>query len=107
MADDWSMGEVVRRLDRLEALIRDLSLRVVPMEVYTRDRAELERRMAELDRDLDAERTARKEADRELADRMDKGGANWRQALYTGVIPGVFFVITLTVTVLLALRGGK
>ncbi|TDD88349.1 hypothetical protein [Actinomadura rubrisoli] len=105
MADDNST--IAWRLDRIEEALRDLGLRVVSADLYTRDRTEIERRLAEIERDIAEERLARKEADKDLADRMDKGGANWRQALFSGVVPGVFFVITLAVTILLALRGGK
>lgn len=127
MADDPST--IVWRLGRVEDALRDLGQRVVPTDLYGRDLAVLQRDIADIKREIaeeklarkeavEAERAARKEADKgegearekadkALAERMDKGGANWRQALFSGVVPGVFFVITLAVTILLAMRGGK
>lgn len=111
MADDYSTGEIVRRLDRLEELLRDLSLRVVSVDLYTRDRAENERRLAEIERDLLDERQARKEDVRELRDLLDrhadKQSGNWRQALYGGVIPGCIVLVSVAVQIVLATRGGK
>lgn len=98
-------------MDRLEALIRDLSLRFVPVEVYSRDRTELERRLGEAERDVEAEREARKEADRELRQALDKQSdrqsGDRRQAFYGGVIPGLVVLVGIAVQIMLALRGGK
>ena len=103
MTNDWSMGELVRRLDRIEQQLHELSVRVVPGDLYARDRAEIERRLAEIERDIVEERLARKEADRDLKEQIAGQGTNWRQAIYAGVIPGLLFLIGI----LLQLRGGK
>lgn len=122
MADDPT---ITWRLDRIEETLRDLSQRVVGADLYARDRAEFERDFAEIRRDLaelklalqaaiEAERQARKEADkteaeaREKADRDLKGelagqGTNWRQAIYAGLIPTLLFLVGI----LLQLKGGK
>lgn len=113
MADDPST--IAWRLQRLEEAVRDLGLRVVSVELYTRDRAEVERDLVELRAALADEKQARKEADRdeakarekgddELSDRMDKGGSNWRQAIYSGAIPSLLVLASILVSVL---RGGK
>lgn len=107
MVDEPGLGEVVRRLDRLEVrleeLIRELALRLVSADVYSRDQREAERRFTEMERDLIAEVEARKAADTELRDSLSQQGSNWRQAVYAGVIPGALFLIGI----LLQLKGGK
>jgi hypothetical protein len=103
VADEVSTGELARRLERMENLL----LKLVNVDVYGRDRREDERRFAELERDLTDERAAREAAVKALHDRLDKAGTNWRQALYSGLIPGLFFLLSMAVTILLAIRGGK
>lgn len=112
-----TLGEVVRRLERMEArqeeLWRELTARKVDVDFYQRDRREDERRFVELERDLlqeiaarekavDDERRAREDGDKALANRMDSGGANWRQALYNGLLPSLFLLLTLAVTIWVA-----
>ena len=99
MADDPT---IAWRLDRIEEALRDLSVRVVSVDLYTRDRTEIERRLAEIERDIAEEKLARKEDVRELKAQHDKQGTNWRQAIYAGVIPGALFLIGI----LLQLKGG-
>lgn len=114
MADDYTTAEIVRRLSSIEQTLRELGLRVVSVDLYTRDRTEIERRLAEIERDIAEERLARKEAakneaearekaDRDLKTAIDGQGSNWRQAIYAGVIPGVLVLIGI----LLQLKGGK
>ena len=59
MPDEPSLGEVVRRLERMEArqeeLWRELTRRMVDTDLYGRDQREIERRFTELERDLIAE----------------------------------------------------
>jgi hypothetical protein len=109
--DEPSLGEVVRRLDRMESrleeFIREISMRTVDVRVYEQTQREWERRHADLQRDLDDERQAREKADKALSERLDRSGTNWRQVLFNGILPSVFLLITLSVTILLALRGGK
>lgn len=98
MVDDVSTGELARRLGRME----DLLLRLVSVDVYGRDQKESERRFGEIERDLLDEREARQAADKELQERMDKSGTNWRQALYSGLIPAI---LVLAGILFQALRG--
>lgn len=107
MADEISLGEVARGIKRIEERLQDLSTKVVSAEVYGRDQRELERRFAELERDLEAERTAREKDIAAVYKRLEQGGANWRQTLYNGLLPAVFFVITIVVTLWVATRSGK
>lgn len=97
------MGEVVRRLDRIEQQLLDLSRQALSPDLYSRDRSEIERRLADLERDIADERQSRREADKELRDAITGQGTNWRQAIYAGVIPGLLFLVGI----LLQLKGGK
>lgn len=99
MADDPT---IAWRLDAIEHALRDLGQRVVGTDLYARDRAEIERDIAELRAALAEEKLARKEDVRELKAQHDKQGTNWRQAIYAGVIPGVLFLVGI----LLQLKGG-
>lgn len=92
MPDEPSLGEVVRRLARLEELL----LRLVSTDLYTRDQREMERRFAELEGDI-------KELQRRAEKRDDSTGANVRQAIYAGLVPTALFLITI----LLQLKGGR
>ncbi|MDB5911099.1 MAG: hypothetical protein JWP34_5216 [Massilia sp.] len=100
MPDEPGLGEVVRRLERLETLL--LSLRVVSEDLYNRDQRETERRFTELERDLADERQARQVADRELKEQFTAAtttsGSNMRQAIFSGLIPGVLFLISILIT---------
>ena len=128
MADEPSLGEVARRLERMEArqeeLWRELTARKVDAELYQRDQREVERRFVELERDLIAEvaaRTAaldeerkarekavedeakaRKDGDNAMVALLEKGTATWRQTLFNGWLPSLFVVSTLAVTIWLA-----
>ncbi|MGH8965046.1 MAG: hypothetical protein ACRDXB_06920, partial [Actinomycetes bacterium] len=62
MADDPTMGELVRRLDRAERQQQDLAASSISPMLYSRDRDELKQDIADLRRDLEEERRARREA---------------------------------------------
>lgn len=91
MADEIQLGEVVRRLDRMETIL----LRLVSADVYNRDQREVERRFTEIEGDL-------KDLRDQLRDRDKTGGANIRQAVYAGLVPTALFLVTI----LLQLKGG-
>ncbi|MDL4812827.1 hypothetical protein [Actinomadura opuntiae] len=97
------------RLDRLEQQQHEQAARSISPELYARDRAELERDIADLRRHLDkVEKECQdrvEKAEKRVSDRLDKSGTNWRQSLFQGVLPTLFLALTLLVTVLLALRG--
>lgn len=107
MADEVSTGEIVRRLDRLEVLLQDLSLRLVSADVYNRDQREIERRLTELEHDLAARRREHaddvKDLRTQITDRDKSSGSNVRQAIYAGLIPACLFLVTI----LLQLKGGR
>lgn len=105
MADDPT---IAFRLGLIEETLRDLPQRVVAADLYARDRAELERDIADGRREvaevkLALRDLASKEEVRELKAQVAGQGTNWRQAIYAGVIPGVLFLVGI----LLQLKGGK
>lgn len=101
MPDDAST--IAWRLAQIENAVRDLGSRVVAADLYARDRAEIERDIADLRRELAEEKLARKEGDRDLKAEISGQGSNWRQAVYAGAIPTVLFLLGI----LLQLKGGK
>jgi hypothetical protein len=103
VADDYTTAEIVRRLTSIEQTLHELSMRMVPQDAFSRAEREWERRFTELERDLDAERQARRDAVREVKAEMAGQGANWRQAVYAGAIPTLLFLVGI----LLQLKGGK
>lgn len=100
MADE---STIAWRLAQIENAVRDLGTRVVSADLYARDRAEIERDIADLRAQLAEEKLARKEADRDLKTEITGQGSNWRQAIYAGVIPGALFLVGI----LLQLKGGR
>lgn len=128
MGSEPTLGEVVRRLERMEArqeeLWRELTARKVDAEVYQRDRRETERRFTELERDLinevaartaaldeehrsrdkaiEDESKARETGDKAIVALLEKGTASWRQTLFNGWLPALFVVATLAVTIWVA-----
>ena len=102
MTDDYTTAEIVRRLTSIEQTLRELSIRMVPQDAFMRAEREWERRITELERDLESERQARRDRDREIRAELAGQGTNWRQAIYAGVIPGVLFLIGI----LLQIKGG-
>lgn len=98
--DDVSMGEVARRLTEVKEIVQDL----VGRREYGEYRQHVEHRFAEIERDVAKERDDRKEADKVLADRMDKASTNWRANLWqAGGAALVLFGMAINVWV--ALRG--
>lgn len=103
MPDEVSLGELARRMDELKVMLRDL----VSRGEYATDQRHIERRFGELERDLEVERQARQAADKEIKEQVTSAtstsGTNIRQAIYSGLIPGVLFLISVLIT----MRGGK
>ena len=114
MPNEVSTGELARRLDEIARLLQGL----VGRGEYTEYQRLIEHRFTELERDHAEERTARrveqveerqarKAAIKELRDEFKaestQSGSNVRQAIYSGLIPGVVFLLG----VLFSLRGGR
>jgi hypothetical protein len=100
--NDVSLGELARRIDEVLRTVRDLPGR----GEYTEYRQHVEHRFTDIERDVADERDARKEADKALADRLDKAGTNWRQVLYQGLFPGIAIIITAA-NLWISSRGGS
>lgn len=128
MPEEPGLGEAIRRLDRIEELMRN---GLVPMNVYDRDQREIDRRFTALERqneslrhwaeslaeakELEAlEREVAKKADAEdvqaLARRQEtaaqQSGTNVRQAIYNGLLPCLFVLINILIMISQT-RGGR
>ena len=107
MQDEVSTGELARRLDRIELLLQGQ----VSRTEHAIAMAHIEAKLAELDRDITEKRARHdddvKELNRRLEARDSASGSNFRQAIYSGLIPGIVFAVGLLVTILLAFKGGK
>jgi hypothetical protein len=125
VADEPSNGELARRLDDIARIL----LGLVSRAEYTADQRHTEHRFAELEHDIaekrrghdedmremrveltklrDETKDVREKVGEKLAERDRSSSVNFRQAIYNGIVPGIFLVITLLVTVFLAFKGGK
>lgn len=103
--DEPSNAELARSL----AEIRGLLQQVVGQPEYNADQRLAEHRFTEIERDLQDVRRTHIEDIKEVFRRFDEqnkaGGSNLRQALYNGLLPATFLVVSLLVTVLLAFKG--
>jgi hypothetical protein len=102
---------------------------MVGADVYTSDQRASDRRFGEVERDVeelrrqherDVEDLRRQHAEavktlmeetkaimQRLSVREEKAGEGRRQALYAGILPGVLFILSTAITILLAMRSGK
>lgn len=107
MSDEVSTGELARRLDTIQNLLQGLVSRVE----YTADQRLSERRFTELERDLEAERIRRhteiKELRNEIAASAKEKGMSVRQGVYSGLIPSLLMLVSVVVTIILTMTGGK
>ena len=105
MADEPSNAELARRLNEIAVLLQQ----VVGRPEYNADQRHAEHRFTEIERDIEDVRRTHAEDIKEVLRRFDEqakaGGTNLRQALYNGLLPAIFLVVSLLVTVLLAFRG--
>lgn len=106
MADEPSNAELGRRLNEIAVLLQQ----VVGRPEYTADQRLAEHRFAEIGRDFEDVRRTHAEDIRAIRDLLNeaakKRSTDWRQAVYSGLLPAVFLSITLLVTILLAFKGG-
>jgi hypothetical protein len=114
VADEPSNADLARQL----ADIRLLLQQVVGRPEYTADQRLAEHRFTEIERDIeDVRRThvddikdvnrRTDDVNRRIEDHAKASGTNLRQALYNGLLPAIFLVVGLLVTILLAFKGGK
>lgn len=125
MADEPTPWEHQRTLAAIREDMREgfkgLNLRldrVVSIELFNahleseRSRhEEHEKDIAEIKRDLEDVRRIHGDDIKDVHKRFDEQtkskGTNLRQALYNGLLPAIFLVVGLLVTILLAFKGGK
>lgn len=104
MTDEPSTRELARRLDEILRLLQGL----VSRAEYTADQRHSEHRFNELEHDILEKRHAHDEDVRELrtelntirdqlAKTRDSSGVNFRQAVYSGLIPAILLLVTLLV----------
>jgi hypothetical protein len=104
VADEVSTGELARRLDEIVRLLQGLVSRVE----YTEYQRHVEHRFTELEHDILEKRHAHDEDMRELRTELnamrseitkvrDSGGVNFRQSVYSGLIPAILLLVTLLV----------
>lgn len=89
MADDVSTGELARRLDQVLQIVQTL----VSRPEYTADQRHNEHRFTEIEADI-------KDLRFDLASQKDRRGADWRQALYAGLVPAALVLAGILFQVL-------
>lgn len=101
MPEDPGLGEAIRRLERIEELIRD---GLVPSNVYDRDQRETDRRFSAVERQVEALRQMAEtfadakdveELERRQETAAQQSGTNVRQAIYSGLLPSLLCVLTI------------
>lgn len=106
-ASEPNNAELGRRLNEIAILLQQ----VVGRPEYTADQRLAEHRFTEIERDIEDVRRTHGEDIKDVNKRIDEhaktSGTNLRQALYNGLLPAIFLVVGLLVTILLAFKGGK
>ncbi|MEV6036048.1 hypothetical protein AB0L65_33175 [Nonomuraea sp. NPDC052116] len=107
MADEPSLGELARRIDHVTMTLAQL----VQRAEYTADRRYDDRRFAELESDVAELRRQVTEELKALKQSIDtateKRGSNARQAVYAGLLPALFMMVSIVVQIWLAAKGGS
>lgn len=108
MADEPTIGEVVRILADLRRSLDLLAGKVLTVEVWKAERESMEFRIRENEKDiatLDAETKAdRKQRDQERAAAESRAAAQRRQALFA-VLTSLVFPILVAIVLALILKG--
>lgn len=106
MVDEPSLGELSRRIDHVIATQAQL----VQRTEYTADRRYDDRRFAEIEADHTELRREITEELKALKASIDaateKRGTNVRQAVYAGLLPALFMMVSIVVQIWLAAKGG-
>ena len=105
MVDEPSIGELSRRIDHLTMTLTQL----VQRTEYTADRRYDDRRFTEIEADVGEMRREFTNELRALKASIDaateKRGSNVRQAVYAGLVPALFMMISIVVQIWLAAKG--
>lgn len=106
MTDAPSPGELSRRIDHVTMTLTQL----VQRTEYTADRRFDDRRFTELEADVAELRRQLTEDLKALKQSIDaateKRGTNVRQAVYAGLLPALFMMVSIVVQIWLAAKGG-
>jgi len=106
VADEPSLGELSRRIDHVTSTLGQL----VQRTEYTADRRFDDRRFAEIEADLGELRRTLSDELKALKTSIDaateKRGTNVRQAVYAGLLPALFMMVSIVVQIWLAAKGG-
>jgi hypothetical protein len=107
VVDEPSLGEVSRRIDHVTMSLTQL----VQRTEYTADRRYDDRRFAELESDVAELRRQLAEDLKALRQSIDaateKRGTNVRQAVFAGLLPALFMMVSIVVQIWLAAKGGS
>lgn len=107
MTDAPSLGELSRRIDHVTATLGQL----VQRAEYTADRRYDDRRFIEIEADVAELRRTLTEELKALKASIDaateKRGTNVRQAVYAGLLPALFMMVSIVVQIWLAAKGGS
>lgn len=107
MTDAPSPGELSRRIDQVSVSLTQL----VQRTEYTADRRYDDRRLSEIEADVAELRRQLTEDLKALKGSIDaateKRGTNVRQAVYAGLLPALFMMVSIVVQIWLAARGGS
>lgn len=107
MADEPGNAELARRLDAITALLQQ----VVGRPEYTADQRHTEHRFTEIERDIEDVRKTHTDDINAIRGMLSEAAksrsTDWKQAIYSGLLPAVFLAASLLVTILLAFKGGK
>jgi len=107
VVDEPSLGELSRRIDHMIAAQAQL----VQRTEYTADRRYDDRRFAEIEADLAELRRTLSDELKALKTSIDaateKRGTNVRQAVYAGLLPALFMMVSIVVQIWIAARGGS
>ena len=106
MTDAPSPGELSRRIDQVSMTLTQL----VQRAEYTADRRFDDRRFNEIEADVSELRKQLAEDLKALKQSIDaateKRGTNVRQAVYAGLVPALFMMVSIVVQIWLAAKGG-
>jgi hypothetical protein len=107
VTDAPSPGELSRRIDQVTMSLTQL----VQRTEYTADRRFDDRRFTELEADVVEMRRQLTEDLKALKASIDqateKRGTNVRQAVYAGLLPALFMMVSIVVQIWMAARGGS
>lgn len=108
MADEPTIGEVVRLIAGLQRTIDQLAGKVLTVEVWKAERESMEYRIRENEKDiatLDARHTAEKEKREREKSEADSRAASHRRQTWFAVLTSLVFPILVAIVLAVILKG--